>query len=510
MGNHYTIEITGNQLTYEQFQSVVYDYRKVQISESAYKKINESRKYVEKLVQEEKTVYGITTGFGKFSDIVIQSEQTAELQSNLIISHACGVGEPLAEETVRGMMLLRINALAKGYSGIKANTLNTLVTLLNHGVHPIIPAQGSLGASGDLAPLAHMCLPLLGLGEVFYQGMRQPTNQILKTLAIPTVTLDAKEGLALINGTQMMTSLGIQSVLSARNLLFTADILAAMTVEALEGIPKAYYSKLHQVRGQVGQITTAANMMNLLEGSALTTEQGEKRVQDAYSLRCVPQVHGASKDAYHYVSHILEREMNAATDNPLIFSEEDQVVSGGNFHGQPIALAVDFLSIAMAEMANISERRIERLVNPQLSGLPAFLTKRGGLHSGYMILQYTAASLVSENKTLAHPASVDSIPSSANQEDHVSMGSIGARKCLSIMGNVLHVLAIEYVCAAQALEFASKLPGKGAQVAYNLLREKLTPLESDREGYLDIEIAKQLIQSGELVNRVQSHTNIKL
>lgn len=504
------IKINGDDLNFPDFSAVVYEKALIELSAESLKRMQASRDYVRRLLNERQTVYGITTGFGKMCDHFINSDQVSLLQHNLLKSHACGVGEPLPEPAVRGMMLLRINALAKGYSGIRPSTVQALVSMLNKEVHPVIPSQGSLGASGDLAPLAHMCLPLIGRGEVIYQGKRKPSLEIFKEIGLHPLRLEAKEGLALINGTQMMCSLGALSVIAAKKLLLAADIISAMTLEALQGIPHAFHPRLQQVRGQTGQMTSAENLNKLLAGSRCVTAPGEKRVQDAYSLRCIPQVHGASKDAFGYVENILHREMNAATDNPLLFTDEGEVVSGGNFHGQPIALALDFLTIAMSEIANISERRTERLVNPQLSGLPAFLAHKEGINSGYMILQYVAASLVSENKTLSHPASVDSIPSSGNQEDHVSMGSISARKCWQVLENTCNVLAIEYICAAQALEFQTKKTGAGTQIAYGLLRRFLPPMSEDREGAPDIEMAVQLIKSGQLTDQVLRQIDIRL
>ncbi|MGA8941719.1 MAG: histidine ammonia-lyase [Thermoactinomyces sp.] len=504
------IKINGDELDFSSFAEVVYHKALVELSAESLKRMQDSYDYVRRLIAERQTVYGITTGFGKMCDHFINSDQVSLLQHNLLKSHACGVGQALPEPVVRGMMLLRINALAKGYSGIRPSTVQALATMLNKDVHPVIPSQGSLGASGDLAPLAHMCLPLIGRGEVIYQGKRRPSLEVLPEIGLLPLRLEAKEGLALINGTQMMCSLGAMSVIAAKKLLLAADIISAMTLEALQGIPDAFHPRLQQVRGQSGQITTAENLNKLLAGSRCVTAPGEKRVQDAYSLRCIPQVHGASKDAFAYVEKIVQKEMNAATDNPLLFVDEGKVVSGGNFHGQPIALALDFLTIAMAEIANISERRTERLVNPQLSGLPAFLTPKEGINSGAMIFQYVAASLVSENKTLAHPASVDSIPSSGNQEDHVSMGSISARKCWQVLENTSKVLAIEYICAAQALEFKANRMGAGTQIAWKLLRQFLPPMHEDREGSPDIELAAQLITSGQLTEQVLHQINIRI
>jgi histidine ammonia-lyase len=504
------IELDGEHLTLEMFAEIVLHRAPVTLSDEAIQRMCLSREMVDRLIGENRTVYGITTGFGKLCDTVIAPEQSELLQLNLIRSHACGVGEPLSEEAVRGMMLLRANALAKGYSGVRPDVVKCLIEWLNLGLHPVVPAQGSLGASGDLTPLAHMILPLLGYGEVWVNGKREPAEAVWRTQGRSPLRLAAKEGLALINGTQMMTSLLALGLLRAKQLLLAADIVGAMTVEALRGIPHAFHPLLHEVRGQIGQITTAANLRALLTDSTQVTQPDEIRVQDAYSLRCMPQVHGASKDAYHYVEGVVSRELNAATDNPLLFPKTGEAVSGGNFHGQPLALAADFLAIAMAELANISERRTERMVNPQLSGLPAFLTSQSGLHSGYMILQYVAASLVSENKGLCHPASVDSIPSSANQEDHVSMGATAARKLHQILDNVTRVLAVEYVCAGQALEFAKHRLGKGTQAAYRLLREHIPPLVEDREGHRDIETAARLIGDGRLAEEVGKTVTILL
>ncbi|SFS59663.1 histidine ammonia-lyase [Marininema halotolerans] len=492
------IVLDGHSLTLEAFRDVVLHARPVILHPDAIEEMNRSREMVESLLESGETVYGITTGFGKFSDTLIDASQVQTLQRNLIVSHACGVGDPLSEKVVRGMMLLRANALAKGHSGIRPIVVERLLTLLNQQIHPVVPKQGSLGASGDLAPLSHMALPLIGEGMVYFQGEKQSASTLLKKQNLSPLVLEAKEGLALINGTQLMASLLSLALLKAEVLLDTADIISALTVEALNGIPHAYHPLLHEARGQVGQITCATQLRRYLQGSERITQPGEKRVQDAYSLRCIPQVHGASRDSFTHVKQIVERELNAATDNPLLFAEEGEVISGGNFHGQPLALVADFLSIAMAELANISERRTERLVNPQLSGLPAFLTHQGGLHSGYMILQYTAASLVSENKTLCHPASVDSIPSSANQEDHVSMGAFGSRKLHQVLRNVTHVLAIESICASQALEFGTGLLGNGTQAAYDHIRTQIPALTDDRESGEDIAHAVAFIQSGKL------------
>ncbi|NLL81905.1 MAG: histidine ammonia-lyase [Tissierellia bacterium] len=478
---------------------------KVELTTEAIEKVNKARALVDRYVDDNKVVYGLTTGFGKFSDVVINGEETKTLQRNLIISHACGVGNPLDEEIVRGIMLLRANALAKGYSGIRLSTLNTLIEMINKGVHPIVPEKGSLGSSGDLAPLAHVVLVLIGEGEAIFKGVRMPGKEAMAKAGIEPVELTSKEGLALINGTQVMTSVGAHTVYDAINLSKTADIAASLTSEALNGITDAYDEKVHIVRGQEGQINSAKNLLKILEGSGNTTRQGELRVQDAYALRCVPQIHGASKDCFKYVKEKVEIELNAATDNPLIFADEEQVISGGNFHGQPMALPFDFLAIGLSELANISERRLERLVNPALSnGLPAFLTENGGVNSGYMIVQYAAAALVSENKVLAHPASVDSIPSSANQEDHVSMGTIAARKAREILGNARKVLAMEIMAACQGIDIrGDKGLGAGSAEAYNIIREKVSKVEEDRIMYLDINKCENILLSDELVSKVE-------
>ncbi|QEK13089.1 histidine ammonia-lyase [Crassaminicella thermophila] len=498
--------IDGDSLTLQDVVNVARKGFSVELTDEALKKVKKSRAYVDKLVEEEKVVYGITTGFGKFSDVSISKDEAKDLQRNLIVSHACGVGKHFPEDIVRAIMLLRANALAKGFSGIQPKTLETLIEMINKGVHPAIPEKGSLGASGDLAPLAHMVLPLIGEGEAYYEGQLMSGKEAMEKAGIEPVVLTSKEGLALINGTQVLTAVGALTAYDAKNLAKLADISASLTVEALNGITDAYDKRVHEVRPHTGQINTAKNFLNILEGSERTTRQGEIRVQDAYTLRCLPQIHGASKDAIQYVLDKVAIEINAATDNPLIFADDEYAISGGNFHGQPMALTFDFLGIAIAELANVSERRIERLVNPQLSGLPAFLTQKGGLHSGFMIAQYAAAALVSENKVLAHPASVDSIPSSANQEDHVSMGTIAARTARDIYYNASRVIAIELIAAAQAIDFetADKKLGKGTKVAYDKIREVVETWGDDRIMYKDINKSAELIDDNSIVEAVEA------
>ena len=496
--------VDGNSLTLDQVIEAARYGAIVQIADHAKSMVLKSRAYVEKLVKEEQIVYGITTGFGKFSNIVITNGQVEKLQESLIRSHACGVGRHFDQEVVRAIMLLRLNALVKGYSGVRMETLNCLVQMLNKRVHPAIPEKGSLGSSGDLAPLSHMVLVMMGEGECYYDGKLMSGHEAMKRANIQPIQLTSKEGLALINGTQVLTAVGAITTYDAIKLMKTADISAGLTFEALRGIIDALDRKVHEVRNHEGQKICASNLARLVKGSGLTTVQGQVKVQDPYSLRCLPQIHGASKDAIAYVLDKVNREINAATDNPLIFPDEGQVISGGNFHGQPMALAFDFLGIALAELANSSERRIERLVNPSLSELPAFLTREGGVNSGFMIMQYTAAALVSENKVLAHPASVDSIPSSGNQEDHVSMGTIAARKALEILQNARNVIAIELVTAAQAVEFSDpNLLGEGTRVAYEKVREQIDSLEEDRIMYPDIEKSVKLIIDESLLDAVE-------
>jgi len=448
-----TIELNGCSLTVDTAKEVVFRGALVKASEDSMAAVRKSREAVENIVAQGRVVYGITTGFGKFSDVLIAPEDTEQLQWNLIHSHACGVGEPFPEIVSRAMIMLRANALLKGFSGVRPVVIERLLDLLNARIHPVIPQQGSLGASGDLAPLSHLALVLMGEGEVFYEGERMEASRALVQEGIEPIRLKAKEGLALINGTQAMTAMGLINYIEAEQLAYETEAISALTMEGLRGIIDAFDADVHEARGYRQQSEVAERMRSMFKGSKLLTRQGELRVQDAYSLRCIPQVHGASWQALDYVKEKLEIEMNAATDNPLIFDDGEKVISGGNFHGQPIALAMDFLKIAVAEFASISERRIERLVNPQLNDLPPFLSPEPGLQSGAMIMQYAAASLVSENKTLAHPASVDSIPSSANQEDHVSMGTIGSRHAYQIIQNARRVLAIELICALQAAEY---------------------------------------------------------
>jgi histidine ammonia-lyase len=460
----------------------------VAVAPEARARMDVSRRVVERAVADGRVVYGVTTGFGRLADIVVPPADRDRLQQNLVRSHAAGVGPPLAEPVVRTMILLRANALVKGFSGVRPVVVDRLLDLLRCNVVPVVPRWGSVGASGDLAPLAHLALVLTGEGEAWVGGRRLPGEEALRAVHLAPVRLAAKEGLALINGTQMMSAHAVLAVGEADRLADLADWAAALTVDVLRGIPDAFRPEVAAVRPHPGQATSAAHLRACLEGSRLTTRPGQVRVQDAYSLRCTPQVHGAARDALAHVAAVVEREINSATDNPLIFPDGDDVVSAGNFHGEPLALALDYLAIALAEWANVSERRSERMVNPALSGLPPFLVSDGGLRSGLMLAQYTAAALVSHNKVLAHPASVDSIPTSANQEDHVSMGSIAALKVMEIVEHVRRVLLIEAMLGAQAADLVgSGRLAPGTRALYEWVRRYVAPWGDDRPLGPDIE-----------------------
>jgi histidine ammonia-lyase len=500
------VVIDGESLTITDVVRVARDGARVVLAPEAIPKMERSRAYVERLLAERAVVYGVTTGFGKFAEVPVAREDALALQRNLVLSHCCGVGDPLGVAETRAMMLLRANVLAKGYSGVRLMVLETLLNVLNAGIAPMVPSKGSVGASGDLAPLAHLTAVLIGEGEAFYQGSRVSGGEALRAAGIEPVVLEAKEGLALINGTQMMTAVGALTLWEADNICKSADIAAAQAVEALRGTNTPYLDISHRARPHAGQLATARNLMRLLEHSEiLASHVACSKVQDAYSLRCVPQVHGAVKDALVFVRGVLEVEINAATDNPLVFAEEEMVISGGNFHGQPISQAMDFLAIALAELGNISERRIECMMDPSTSDhLPPFLTAHPGLNSGLMMVQVTAAALVSENKTLAHPACVDSIPTSANKEDFVSMGAYAALKAREVARNVLKVVAIELLCGAQGLEFRELLrPGRGVAAAHDFIRASVPALEHDRPQTPDIETVSEMVRDGSLVSRVE-------
>ena len=528
------IILDGNSLTIEEVARVARrEETDLQISEDAKGKIARSRKLVEDWVEHGKVIYGITTGFGEFANVTIPRDELRELQQNLLRSHAAGVGEPLAPEVVRAMLLLRANALAKGFSGVRLAVIEQLLKFLAADILPVIPSRGSVGSSGDLAPLAHLALALTGEGLVTEEngtnGCRRtnvPAREALANANIPPLVLEAKEGLALINGTQMMSAIGCLALHRAKQLANIADISASMSFEALRTTDRAFDPRLHAARPHPGQQFVAARMLRLIAGSEIRKShlENDPRVQDAYSIRCIPQVHGAVRDTIEFVERTLSIEINSATDNPLIIPADvaqtlvcdppgaqtkvyatPAHLEGGNFHGEPIALALDYLAIALSELASISERRTERLVNGALSnGLPRFLAKHGGLNSGYMIAQYTAAALVSENKVLAHPASVDSIPTSGNIEDHNSMGSISALKLQSVVRNVETVLAIELLCAAQGIDFLAPLtPGKGSGKAHELIRKQVMSLEKDRMTSMDISEIVTMIQGNYFLNEVE-------
>ncbi|GJQ21706.1 MAG: histidine ammonia-lyase [Bacteroidia bacterium] len=493
----------------------------VRLAPAARRRIQAARNLVERWVRSGETVYGVTTGFGEFSSVRIGPADLERLQENLIVSHSAGAGDPLPAEVVRAMMALRVNALAAGYSGIRPETVDLLVAMLNRNIVPYIPSQGSVGSSGDLVQLSHLVLAMIGKGRIMLQNKGAvktvPARSVLKRARLAPARLTAKEGLALINGTQMMTAFTALAAHETRRLVTIADIAAAMSTEALRGSDTPFDDRIHRVRPHPGQRLAARNVRTLMRGSEIreSHRHDDPRVQDAYSIRCVPQVHGASRDALVYVERVISTEINSATDNPLIFPGQGVHLEGGNFHGQPVALAADFLAIALAELANISERRIERLVNGSLSGLPKFLTPNGGLHSGLMIAQYTAASLVSENKVLCHPGSVDSIPTSANQEDHNSMGSISAQKAWRVLRNTQTVLAIELLCAAQGLDFARIYKGStplkagaGVEAAYRTVRSVARPIVRDRVLHDDIERLQVLTRSDKLITAVERVTGI--
>jgi histidine ammonia-lyase len=501
------VVINGKDLTIKEVVKVAREYESVSLAPEAEAAVDKARAYVERKLSEGAVIYGLTTGFGKFQDIFIPPENARTLQHNLVISHSCGMGEPFPEDIVRAMLVLRINAVAKGNSGLKLSTVHTIVDMLNKGVTPIVPEKGSLGASGDLALLAHMVQPMIGEGEAFYQGIRMNSREAMGKACIPIIELESKEGLALINGTQAMCAVGVLALYDILEMTRTADILAAMCYEAQLGIKKAFDLKVQEVRGHQGQMDVAKNLLALLEGSRLALDANPPKIQDAYSVRCAPQIHGGSREALRYVRDLMSREINAATDNPLIFVDDDEVISGGNFHGQPVAIAMDTLGIAAAELANVSERRIERLVNPALSyGLPAFLCQKGGLNNGFMIAQYAAASMVSENKIYAHPASVDSIPSSANQEDHVSMGATAARTARMIADNTRKVLAIELFTECQALYLrgVEKL-APATKAVYDHVRASGVPVvEDDILMYPELAKCETMIAAGEIIRAAEA------
>lgn len=502
-----TLTLDGTSLTLAALEPLTRgETLRLEVTERAREAVRAARKVVDDHVAAGDVVYGLTTGFGKLKSVAIRNEDLAELQENLIVSHCCGIGEPLSREEVRVMQVLRLNGLLRGHSGVREATVDFLVSAFNAGLVPVVPRKGSVGASGDLAPLAHLCAAYLGHGEAFVGDERLPARDALSRAGLEPLELAAKEGLALINGTECMKATGVCALVRAQNLSKAADAICALSLEALFGSLKPFDERLAVLKGNEGHRRTSANVRKLLAGSAvLESHEHCDRVQDPYSLRCVPQIHGAVKTALEHVAAVFAGELNAVTDNPILFPETGDVVSAGQFHGQPVSMVLDYLGIALCTLANVSERRVEQLVNPDLSGLPAFLAPEPGLHSGFMIAQVAAAALASENKVHAHPASVDTIPTSANQEDHVSMGVTAARKALEILSNTESCLAIEWLAAAQGREFHPDLrAGAGARAARAALREHVPPLQSDRYLHMDIEKATELLRGGALVAAVEA------
>jgi len=491
------VQIDGEHLKLEDIEQVAYAKAQVRLSKRAVPKINRCRKYVEEIIRKGQTVYGINTGFGKLCRVKISASEIERLQKNLVLSHAVGVGPVFSEEEVRAAMLLQANVLAKGHSGVRPVVIQSLINLLNSGVTPMVPEKGSVGASGDLAPLAFIVLVLIGEGWAFYKRRLLSGKEVLRKAGLKPLKLSAKEGIALVNGTEMMTGLGVLTLLRAERLSELADMAGALSCEAALATPVAFDEDLQKLRPHKGQKITAQNLIQLMKNSQIREfHKACPKVQDPYSFRCMPQVHGAVRDALRYVRSVLEVEINSATDNPLIFPDKKKVISGGNFHGEPMALALDFLGIAVSELGSISERRIAVMMDPNITDLPALLVREPGINSGLMMAQTTAAALVSENKVLAHPASVDSIPTSLNQEDHVSMGTIASRKAREIANNTEEVLAIEFLCAYQGVCFRAPLkPGIGTNKIFSRLKERVKEIKEDRILAGDLVKIKEMMTS---------------
>lgn len=503
-----TLMLDGNTLTLEQIEQVSLLGRKVGLHPEARARVETARALVDKVAAGDEPAYGINTGFGTLAEVRIDKKDLRQLQRNLILSHAVGVGAPLPVHEARALLLLRCNVLAKGFSGIRPTTIELGLELLNRGVTPVVPERGSVGASGDLAPLAHLALVFIGEGEAFVDGVRMPSKAALEKVGLTPVILEAKEGLTLVNGTQAMCAVGVHAQLKAEDLAELFDIAGSMTIEGMLGSHQPFIHEVYSVRPHAGHGKVATHMRELLAESELVkTHVDCDKVQDPYSMRCIPQVHGAAREALGFCRRILEIEVNAGTDNPLVFAQTGQIVSAGNFHGQPISLGLDVLAMGLTQLSAISERRVEQMVNPSLSGLPPFLAKNSGLNSGFMIAQVTSAALVAESRILCHPASVDSIPSSAGREDHVSMGMTAALKARQVVDHAKHVVAIELLVAAQAIDFrGAAKPGHGPHVAHQLIRSKVPHMETDRELHKDVAAVVALIDSGELLAAVrQSH-----
>jgi histidine ammonia-lyase len=495
------LELDGQSLTLEEVARAARGDEPVRLAEAARGRMKAARQTVERIVAESRVVYGVNTGFGKLSDVTVAADELRELQINLVRSHACGVGDPLPEDETRAMMLLRANVLAKGFSGARVVVAETLLAMLERGVHPFVPETGSAGASGDLAPLAHLALCCVGEGEAVYKGERMAGGEALRRAGLEPLSLEAKEGLALLNGTQALTAVGALALERAERLARTADVSGAMSLEALKGTPAAFDERIHAARPHRGQVAAAAHLRELLVESEIRAShlEGDPRVQDAYSLRCMPQVHGACRDALAHARCAVEVETGGATDNPLVFADTGEVISGGNFHGAPLALAFDYAAIALVHLGNIVERRIDRLVNPDKNeGLPPFLTARAGVESGYMVPQIVAVALLNECKVLSHPASTDNLPTDGDKEDHVSMGMTAATKLRRIVANVERVIAIELLASAEGLEYRAPLvPGRGARRAFELVRAHAARLTRDRSLAGDIERVAQALRRGD-------------
>jgi histidine ammonia-lyase len=498
------VQLKGEGLIIEDVERVARHSERLELSKQAIKNIETCRKVVEDLIAQDVPIYGVTTGIGEFARIRISAEQSAELQRRIIYSHAAGTGDPIQEDVIRGMMMLRANVLAKGYSGVRLSIAQILVDMVNKGVHPVVHEKGSLGVSGDLSPMSQMAEVCLGEGEAFYKGERMSGAEALKRAGLKPIDLTYKEGLGLINGSQTCTAGAALNLVDARRLLKNAMIASSMTIDALKGVLKAYDARLHAVRPYKGQNVVAHNLRTLMADSEIIADKSGK-VQDGYSMRCTPQVYGPSVDAWFYAREQVEIEMNSAADNPLFFPGDNITLAGGNFHGQSIGMVMDLMCIAMSEIANLSERHTNRLLNPVLSGLPDFLVEGRGLNSGFMVAQYTAAALVSENKVLSHPSTVDSISVSADQEDHVAMTPIAVRKLREILKNVGAVLAVEMMSAAQAFDFRKPLkPGRGTRVAYDVIRQHVKHLDNDRVLYPDINRIADLIRNGTILKAVEA------
>ncbi|MCO4793805.1 MAG: histidine ammonia-lyase [Bacteriovoracaceae bacterium] len=503
-----TIELTGKDLTFDQVFDVAHkaNNQEVKIKSSNLELMNKSRALVLKIVENNEPIYGINTGFGALSDKHIPKEKLKDLQYNLIRSHCTGVGAPFDIPTSRAILLIRANCLTSGYSGINPSLVQLILDFINKDITPVIPSKGSVGASGDLAPLSHLALALIGEGEVFYKGERTSSLEAMKAEGLTPGELGPKDGLALINGTAVISALGSLAVKRSQILLESCDIIASLTLEGLRGTTKAYYHKIHELKPQPGQLECARNLNRLLtESEIMNSHAGCGKVQDPYSLRCLPQVHGASRQAYNHARDVIKIEINSVTDNPLVFPDTGEVVSGGNFHGQAPAFALDYLAMGMAEVSNISERRVEKMMNPTFSDLPAFLTKDSGLNSGLMIAHVTSAALASENKYLCHPASIDSIPTSTDKEDHVSMGVTSGRKLHEVLDNVTSSLAIELLCAGQAIELLRPLKSNEAlESLMTLVRKYVEPIEEDRTFHKDIEVLESIVSTGQVVDCIKS------